>query len=105
MSRPPYRFSQRQIAQVRKLWSEGKPKHYVCHAIGVTCYQFEYARQNGVFRCLKVRTRGGKGVTSSKDYKPSPEQIKKSCDAIRKKWSKKDKAERWGGLPYGGPMN
>ena len=105
MSRQPYQFTQAQIRKATRLWKEGKPQHEVSQAIGVTRYAFEYARKHGVFRCLKTRPKGGKGVSSTKNYTPTPEQIKAKCAKIQKTWSGAETKDRWIGRPFGGPID
>lgn len=105
MSRQLYQFSPRQIRLAKQLWEEGHAQHAVCRAIGVTRYVFEYARQHGVFRGLKKRPKGGKGVKSVNDYNPSKEQIEAECEKIQRLWTPCDRNRRWIKMPYNGPLD
>ena len=104
MSKKLYQFSQAQVRKAQRLWQEGKPQHEVSQAIGVTRYVFEYAREHGALRSLKKRPKGGKGVSSTKNYTPTPDQIKDECAKIQKKWSGSEIKDRWIGRPFGGPI-
>ena len=105
MSRKPYKFSPSQIRKAKQLWEEGYAQHAVCQAIGVTRYVFEHARQHGVFRGLKKRPIGGKGVKSVKNYNPTKKQIQAKCEKIRESWTGSETKERWIGRPFGGPLD